>query len=158
MSFFVDPLGLLFFGAILYIVSAYFNFAKSLIYTLAAAILSSFMVGGLALYLDWYRWIIPGLVDLKGSYIMFDQGLTGITKEAFPVWIVVMFLSLYPFWFALGYEAAKKYNLPMKYRRVLLPERQLILLVHCTLGFIEIVYAIFIKQRLTVLRWDKLKL
>jgi hypothetical protein len=115
MSFFVDPLGLLFFGAILYIVSANYTFAKSLIYTLTAAILSSFMFGGLALYLDWYRWTVPGLIDLKGSYIMFDQGLTGITKEAFPVWIVVMFLSLYPFWFALGYEAAKKYNLPMKY-------------------------------------------
>ncbi len=115
MSFFVDPFGLLFFGAILYIVSANYKFAKSLTYTLATAILTSFTFGGLALYLDWYRWTIPGLIDLKGSYIMFDQGLTGITKEAFPVWIVMMFLSLYPFWFVLGYETARKYNFPLKF-------------------------------------------
>ena len=114
MSFFVDPFGLLLFSAILYIISTNYNFAKSLTYALATAILTCFMFGGIALYLDWYRWIIPGLVDLKGSYIMFDQGLTGITKEAFPAWIAMMFLSLYPFWFILGYETAKKYCLPMK--------------------------------------------
>lgn len=111
MSFFVDPFGLIFFGAILYLVSVRYHFAKSVIYTLAAATLTSFIFGGIALYLDWYRWIIPGLVNLKGSYIMFDQGLTGISKEAFPAWIAMMFLTLYPFWFALGYETAKKYNL-----------------------------------------------
>ena len=115
MSFFVDPFGLLFFGAILYIVSANFKLAKLLIYTIVAAILTSFTFGGLALYMDWYRWIIPGIVDLKGSYIMFDQGLTGITKTAFPAWIAMMFLTLYPFWLALGYETAKKFNLPVKY-------------------------------------------
>ena len=81
MSFFVDPFGLLFFGAILYIVSANYKFAKSLIYALGAAILTSFTFGGIALYMDWYRWIIPGLADLKGSYIMFDQGLTGIYQS-----------------------------------------------------------------------------
>ena len=65
--------------------------------------------------MDWYRWIMPGLVDLKGSYIMFDQGLTGITKAAFPVWIAMMFVSLYPVWFVLGFETAKKYNLSVKF-------------------------------------------
>jgi hypothetical protein len=65
--------------------------------------------------LDWYRWVIPGLADLKGSYIIFDQGLTGLTKEAFPVWIAMMFLTMYPVWFVLGYETAKKYKLPKKF-------------------------------------------
>ncbi len=120
MSFFVDPFGLLFFGAILYIISANYKFAKSLTYALATAILTSFTFGGLALYLDWYRWTIPGLVDLQGSYIMFDQGLTGITKAAFPAWIVMMFLSIYPFWFVLGYETAKKYNLTLKFVPILI--------------------------------------
>ena len=115
MSFFVDPFGLLFFGAILYIFSANFKFSKLILYALASAILTSFIFGGVALYMDWYRWIIPGLVDLKGSYIIFDQGLTGITKAAFPVWIAMMFVTLYPVWFALGYETAKKYNLPVKF-------------------------------------------
>ena len=115
MSFFVDPFGLFFFGAILYILSANYKVAKSLIYTMGAAILTSFTFGGIALYLDWYRWIIPGLADLQGSYIMFDQGLTGITKAAFPTWIAMMFITLYPFWLALGYETAKKYNLPVKF-------------------------------------------
>ena len=115
MSFFVDPFGLLLFGAILYIISTNCKIAKSLMYALGTAILTSFTFGGVALYMDWYRWIIPGLVDLKGSYIMFDQGLTGITKAAFPAWIVMMFLSLYPFWFILGYETAKRYSLPMKF-------------------------------------------
>ena len=115
MSFFVDPFGLLLIGAVLYIVSANYSMAKSVTYSLATATLTCFIFGGVALYLDWYRWIVPGLVDLKGSYIMFDQGLTGITKEAFPAWIAMMFLSLYPLWFFLGYEVAKKYNLPMKF-------------------------------------------
>lgn len=115
MSFFVDPFGLLFFGAILYIVSTNFKFSKSILYALASAILTSFIFGGVALYMDWYRWIIPGLVDLKGSFIMFDQGLTGITKAAFPAWIAMMFVTLYPVWFALGYQTAKKYNLSIKF-------------------------------------------
>ena len=48
MSFFVDPFGLLFFGAILYIVSANYKFAKSLTYALATAILTSFTFGGVS--------------------------------------------------------------------------------------------------------------
>jgi len=115
LSFFVDPFGLLFFGAILYIVSTNFKFSKSILYALTSAILTSFIFGGVALYMDWYRWIIPGLVDLKGSFIMFDQGLTGITKAAFPAWIAMMFVTLYPVWFALGYQTAKKYNLSIKF-------------------------------------------
>ncbi len=115
MSFFVDPFGLLFFGAILYIVSTNYHFSKLLSYTFAAAILTSFIFGGIALYLDWYRWVVPGLVDLKGSYIMFDQGLTGLTKATFPAWIAMMFVCLYPVWFVLGYDAAKKYKLPLKF-------------------------------------------
>jgi uncharacterized membrane protein len=115
LSFFVDPFGLFFFGAILYILVANLHLAKSLTYALASAILTCFILGGAALYFDWYRWVIHGLADLKGSYIIFDQGLTGITKEAFPVWIVMMFLALYPFWFILGYETAKKYSLPRKF-------------------------------------------
>ena len=115
MSFFVDPFGLLFFGGILYIFSANFKFSKQMIIALSSAILTSFIFGGVALYMDWYRWIIPGLVDLKGSFIMFDQGLTGVTKAAFPVWIAMMFVTLYPVWFILGYETAKRNNLPVKF-------------------------------------------
>jgi hypothetical protein len=114
MSFFVDPFGLFLIGSILFIVSIHYNISKSLMYALAAAVLTSFTFGGAALYLDWYRWVIPGLVNLKGSYIMFDQGLTGITKEAFPAWIAMLFLSLYLVWFVLGYDTAKRYNLSIK--------------------------------------------
>jgi hypothetical protein len=114
MSFFVDPIGLLLIGAILYIVSANFSLAKSVTYSLASATLTSFIFGGVALYMDWYRWVIPGLADLKGSYIILDQGLTGFTKETFPEWLCMMFLALYPFWFTLGYETAKKYNISKK--------------------------------------------
>jgi hypothetical protein len=31
-----------------------------------------------------------------------------------PGWIAVLFLCLYPFWFALGYEFAKKHRLDAK--------------------------------------------
>ncbi len=120
MSFWVDPFGLFFLGAFLFIVSVNYKVAISVLYALAAAILTSFTFGGAALYLDWYRWVIPGIVDLKGSYIMFDQGLTGITKAAFPAWIAMMFLTLYPLWFVLGYETAKKYNLPLKFVPILI--------------------------------------
>ena len=120
MSFFVDPVGLFLLGAILCIVSINRNIAKSVVYAFATATLVSFTFGGMALYLDWYRWVIPGLVDIRGSYIIFDQGLTGITKEVFPAWIVVMFLSLYPFWFILGYETVKRYHLPTKFVPILI--------------------------------------
>ena len=120
MSFWVDPFGLFLLGARLFIVSVNYKIAKSVLYALGAAILTSFTFGGAALYLDWYRWVIPGIVDLKGSYIMFDQGLTGITKDTFPAWIAMMFLSLYPLWFVLGYETAKKYNLALKFVPILI--------------------------------------
>lgn len=66
------------------------------------------------MYLDWFRWVIPGVVDLKGSYVMLEQGLTGLSKATFPTWIVILFLSLYPFWFILGYYAGRRYKLGMK--------------------------------------------
>src|SRR5674476_664990 len=120
MSFWVDPFALFLLGASLFIISVNYKIAKSILYALGAAILTSFTFGGAALYLDWYRWIIPGIVDLKGSYIIFDQGLTGITKDAFPAWISMMFLTLYPLWFVLGYETAKKHNLAPKFVPILL--------------------------------------
>jgi hypothetical protein len=51
---------------------------------------------------------------------MFDQGLTGITKDSFPAWIAMMFLILYPLWFVLGFETAKKYNLAPKFVPILI--------------------------------------
>jgi hypothetical protein len=114
MSFWVDPPALLLFGAIVYIVHAKFNTAKALVYAFSGGIVASFAFGGLGLYMDWFRWTIPGIVDLKGSYVIFDQGLTGISKATFPVWIVPIFLWFYPFWFVLGYELAKKRNLGIK--------------------------------------------
>jgi hypothetical protein len=120
MSFFVDPFGLFLLGACLFIIAANYKIAKSVLYALSAAILTSFTFGGVALYLDWYRWVIPGIVDLKGSYIMFDQGLTGITKSAFPAWTAMMFVSLYPLWFVLGYETAKKHTLTIKFVPILI--------------------------------------
>ncbi len=115
MSFWVDPFALFLLGACIFIISANYKTAKPVLYALAAATLTSFIFGGAALYLDWYRWVIPGIADLKGSYIIFDQGLTGITKEAFPAWMAMTFLTLYPLWFVLGYETAKKYNMKLKF-------------------------------------------
>ena len=120
MSFFVDPFALFLLGVLLFIVYANYNVSKSVLYALAAAILTSFIFGGVALYLDWYRWVIPGIVDLKGSFIMFDQGLTGITKSAFPAWIAMTFVTLYPLWFVLGYETAKKHKLSIKFVPILI--------------------------------------
>ena len=111
MSFWVDPFALFLLGAILFIVSVNYKIAKSVLYAFFGATLTGFIFGGAALYLDWYRWVFQGIADLKGSYIMFDQGLTGITKDAFPAWIAMTFLALYPLWLALGYETAKKYNI-----------------------------------------------
>jgi len=113
MSFWVDPPALLLFGAIVYIVHAKFNTAKALVYAFSGGVIASFAFGGLGLYMDWFRWTIPGIADLPGSYVIFDQGLTGITKAAFPVWMVPIFLWFYPFWFVLGYEVAKKRRLGM---------------------------------------------
>jgi len=114
MSFWVDPPALLFFGAITFIVHERFHTARALVYAFSGGTIASFAFGGLGLYMDWFRWTIPGIVDLKGSYVIFDQGLTGITKAAFPVWIVPVFLWFYPFWFVLGYELAKKHRLQTK--------------------------------------------
>ncbi|HEX7483507.1 MAG TPA: hypothetical protein VF350_08575 [Candidatus Bathyarchaeia archaeon] len=89
-------------------------------YAFGAAILTSFTFEGVALYLDWYRWVIPGIVDLKGSYIRFDHGLTRINKDAFPSWIAMMFLALYLLWFVIGCETAKKHHLTMRFLTILM--------------------------------------
>ncbi|MDA4113723.1 MAG: hypothetical protein OK474_06730 [Thaumarchaeota archaeon] len=114
MSFWVDPPALLFFGAIVYIIHAKFDTAKALVYAFSGGTIASFAFGGLGLYMDWFRWVIPGIADLKGSYVIFDQGLTGITKATFPTWMVPIFLWFYPFWFILGYELAKRHKFEMK--------------------------------------------
>jgi hypothetical protein len=114
MSFWVDPPALLFFGALVYILHVRLNTPKALVYAVSGAVIASFAFGGLGLYMDWFRWTIPGLVDLRGSYVIFDQGLTGISKATFPTWIVPIFLFFYPVWFTLGYELAKKHRFGMK--------------------------------------------
>jgi hypothetical protein len=120
MSFWVDPPGLILFGALVYVLHVRFNTSRAMLYSFSAGVVASFAFGGLGLYLDWFRWTIPGIVDLKGSYVMFDQGLTGISKATFPVWIVPIFLWFYPFWFVVGYGLAKKYRLGMKVIPVLI--------------------------------------
>lgn len=113
MSFFVDPPALLLIGAIVSILSVRFKLAKTLVLVFSGSTIAAFTFGGIGLYLDWFRWVIPGLIDLKGSYIMLDQGLTGLSKATFPMWLIPVFLCFYPFWFTLGYEAAKRYKLSM---------------------------------------------
>lgn len=110
MSFWVDPPALFMFGAIFWILSDRYETSKSVLYAISGATISSFTIGGIGLYLDWYHWIIPGIVNLKGSYVMLDQGITGLTEATFPAWIALLLLSLYPFWFALGFEFAKKHR------------------------------------------------
>jgi len=108
LSFWVDPPGLVLFGAIIFIVSERWRFSQSMTYAISAATLASFTIGGIGLYLDWFRWVVPGIIDLQGSYVMLDQGITGLMKAKFPSWLVILFLSMYPFWFSLGYETAKR--------------------------------------------------
>jgi hypothetical protein len=114
LSFWVDPPALLMIGAIIWIVSDKLETPRSVVYSISGAVMASFTIGGIGLYLNWYNWVIPGLVNLKGSYVMLDQGITGLTEATFPTWIVVLLLSLYPFWFTVGYEFAKKHRLEMK--------------------------------------------
>jgi hypothetical protein len=114
VSFWVDPPGLLLFGALTFIIHLRFNTPKAMVYAFSGGTIASFAFGGIGLYLDWFRWTIPGIVDLKGSYVMFDQGLTGISRATFPVWVVPIFLWFYPFWFVVGYELAKKHKLGMR--------------------------------------------
>ena len=109
MSFWVDPPALFMIAAMIWIVSDRLKTPRSIVYAISGATIASFTIGGIGLYLDWYRWIIPGVVDLKGSYVMLDQGLTGLTEATFPAWIALLLLSLYPFWFAVGYEFAKRH-------------------------------------------------
>jgi hypothetical protein len=115
MSFWVDPPALLMFGAIIWILSDRLETAKSVVYAISGGTLASFIIGGIGLYLDWYHWVVPGVINLKGSYVMLDQGITGLTEATFPAWMAILFLSLYPFWFAVGYEFAKKHRLETRW-------------------------------------------
>jgi hypothetical protein len=110
MSFWVDPPALFMIAAMVWIVSDRLQTPRSVVYAISGATIASFTIGGIGLYMDWYHWIIPGVVDLKGSYVMLDQGLTGLTEATFPAWIALLLLSLYPFWFAVGYEFAKRHG------------------------------------------------
>ncbi len=94
-------------GAVIWILSDRLNTPKSVLYAISGGVMASFTIGGLGLYLDWFRWTVPEIIDLKGSYVMLEQGITGLMKATFPTWIAMLFLCLYPFWFALGYEFAK---------------------------------------------------
>jgi hypothetical protein len=120
LSFWVDPPGLMMIGAIIWIISHELETPKSIVYAISGGTIASFTFGGIGLYLDWYRWVIPGIVNLQGSYVMLDQGITGLTEATFPTWIAVLFLCLYPFWFAVGYEFAKKHRLEIKLVPVLM--------------------------------------
>ena len=119
MSFWVDPPGLLMIGTVIWIISDKLETPKSVVYAISGATIASFTIGGIGLYLDWYRWVVPGIINLKGSYVMLDQGITGLTKATFPTWLTVLFLSLYPFWFAVGYEHAKKHRLETRWVPIL---------------------------------------
>ena len=107
-------------GAAIWIVSERLHAERTVVIAACGGMLGIFILGGIGLYLDWFRWIVPGIVNLKGSYVMVDQGLTGFTKAAFPAWIVVLFFCFYPFWFVLGYEYAKKRKLEPRVIRYLL--------------------------------------
>ncbi len=115
MSFWVDPPALFMFGAIIWILSEKLETPRTVVYAISGGTLASFIIGGIGLYLDWYHWVVPGIINLKGSYVMLDQGITGLTEATFPAWMAVLFLSLYPFWFALGYEFAKKHRLETRW-------------------------------------------
>jgi hypothetical protein len=115
MSFWVDPPALWMFGAMIWILSDKLETPKTVVYAISGGTLASFIIGGIGLYLDWYRWVVPGIINLKGSYVMLDQGITGLTEATFPAWMAILFLSLYPFWFALGYEFAKKHRLETRW-------------------------------------------
>src|SRR5271157_1164252 len=108
MSFFVDPPGLFMMGIVVYLLSVRFKTPKSVLYAASGAITGSFTFGGIGLYLNWFTWTVPGLINLKGSYVMLDQGITGLSAATFPTWIAPIFLCFYPFWFTLGYETAKR--------------------------------------------------
>ncbi len=114
MSIFVDPPALVMMGAAIWILSERFQAARTVVVAACAGMLGIFIIGGVGLYLDWFRWTIPGVVDLKGSYVMLDQGLTGFTKASFPAWMVVLFFCFYPFWFAVGYEYGQGHRLGMR--------------------------------------------
>jgi hypothetical protein len=120
LSFFVDPPGLIMIGAMIWILSDRLDSPRSIVYAISGGTIASFTIGGIGLYLDWYRWVVPGIINLKGSYVMLDQGITGLTTATFPTWIAVLFLCLYPFWFAVGYEFAKKHRLETKLVPVLM--------------------------------------
>ena len=120
MSFWVDPPALVMIGAIIWIISDKLETPRSIVYAITGGVIASFTIGGIGLYLDWYRWVVPGIINLKGSYVMLDQGLTGLTEATFPTWIAVLLLCLYPFWFAVGYEHAKKHRLETRWVPILI--------------------------------------
>ncbi|MGA2666304.1 MAG: hypothetical protein ABSF83_15315 [Nitrososphaerales archaeon] len=111
MSFFVDPPALIMVGALIHIFAERLKSPRSIVYAISGGTIASFTFGGLGLYLNWFPWVVPGLIDLPGSYVMLDQGITGLTVATFPTWIAVLFLCLYPFWFAVGFETAKRHRL-----------------------------------------------
>jgi hypothetical protein len=63
--------------------------------------------------------------------------LLGLSAATFPVWIVVLFLWLYPFWFTVGYETAKRHGLNMKYVPVFIVGVLLLLLLLLIPSIIE---------------------
>jgi uncharacterized protein (DUF362 family) len=103
MSFFLDPIGLVFLGALLYIVRKRFEWDNKTVNIISAIIIGAFILDGIALYLDLIRWYIPGIVNQLGSVWMFHTNITGIKKSDVPLSIVILMFLIYPIWLYLGY-------------------------------------------------------
>jgi hypothetical protein len=117
MSFLLDPFLAFMLGVVFSFFTKGFQFSKQVTFAISATAISLATLYSILLYLDWihtdflildsFAKILP-IEQQFGPRIMFHSNASEVTKDIFPVPVVMIFYALYFLWFYLGFKTARQ--------------------------------------------------
>jgi hypothetical protein len=117
MSFLLDPFLAFMLGVVFSFFTKGFQFSKQVTFAISATSISLATLYSILLYLDWvhtdflildsFAKILP-IEQQFGPRIMFHSNESHVTKDLFPIPVVVIFYALYFLWFYLGFRTARQ--------------------------------------------------
>ena len=117
MSFLLDPFLAFMLGVVFSFFTKGFQFSKQVTFAISATAICLATLYSILLYLDWihtdflildsFAKILP-IEQQYGPRIMFHSNASEVTRDVFPVPVVVIFYALYFLWFYLGFKTVDK--------------------------------------------------
>ena len=117
MSFLLDPFLAFMLGVVFSFFTKGFQFSKQVTFAISATAICLATLYSILLYLDWihtdflildsFAKILP-IEQQYGPRIMFHSNASEVTRDVFPVPVVVIFYALYFLWFYLGFKTARQ--------------------------------------------------